>query len=124
MRHPLILRGSLLACVLAPGCTGSTAEPGTAGVSGGAALQGSAGGRGGAAGTGTAGTGTTGTGGCTPPAQGTVVGWASTGSGTTGGGSAPAVTVSNVTLFGMAVAGNSPAVVYVSGVLGAGKVNI
>jgi len=42
----------------------------------------------------------------------------------TGGGNATPVTVSNVTLFGMAVAGNSPAVVYVSGVLGAGKVNI
>jgi len=102
------------------GAAGTTGTGGNTGAGGGSAGRGGTTGTGGNAGT----SGTTGTGGCTPPAQGTVVGWASTGSGTTGGGNATPVTVSNVTLFGMAVAGNTPAVVYISGVLGAGKVNI
>jgi pectate lyase len=115
----------------AGGGRGGAAGTGTAGAGGrgGAAGTGTAGtgGRGGAAGTGTGGTGTagtTGTGGCTPPAQGTVVGWASLSGGTTGGGSVTPQVVTTLQQFTSAVSGNTQAVIYVNGVFANARVSI
>jgi pectate lyase len=103
------------------GGRGGTAGTGTAGQGG------SAGGRGGTTGSaGTTGTaGTTGAGGCgNPPAQGTLVGWASLNGSTTGGGSATPQVVTTLQQFTSAVAGSTPAVIYVNGKLANGRVSI
>ena len=83
-----------------------------------------AGGRGGAAGTGTA--GTTGAGGCAanPPPPSELIGWASLSGGTTGGGTATPQVVTTLAQFTTAVMGTTPAVIYVNGVLAAGRVRI
>ena len=119
---------------------GGAAGTGSGGAAGrgGAAGTGTAGaaGRGGAAGTGTGGgatAGTTGAGGsagacATPPAPSELIGWAALPGNnvttTTGGGNATPQVVTTLQQFMTAVMGNNPAVVYVNGVLAAGRVNI
>jgi pectate lyase len=117
------------------GGAGTTGAGGTGGGAGTAAGGTGTGGRGGAAGSATAGTGgtagaatgTAGTGGAsctTPPDPGTLVGWAANGNGTSGGGSANPQPVSTLAALNAAAAGNSPAVIYVTGVLPNGTVTI
>jgi pectate lyase len=117
------------------GTTGGAGTTGAGGTGGGAGTGAGGttgtGGRGGAAGSATAGaggtTGTAGTGGAncmTPPDPGTLVGWAANGSGTSGGGSATPMPVSTLAALNAAAAGNSPAVIYVTGVLPNGTVTI
>jgi len=119
------------------GGAGGTGTGGAAGR-GGAGGTGTAGaaGRGGAAGTGTGGVataGTTGTGGsagacATPPPPSELIGWAALPGNnvtiTTGGGNATPQVVTTLQQFTAAVMGNTAAVVYVNGVLQAGRVNI
>jgi pectate lyase len=63
--------------------------------------------------------------GCTaPPSPSPLVGWATQGTGTTGGGSAAPVTVTTLSALQSAVQGTGAAVIYVKGVLAAGKVTV
>jgi len=112
---------------------GGTTAGGTSGAAG-AANGGSAGsGAGGMGGKGGAGGSSAGAGGATsrcdtPPAASALVGWASqSGMGvttTTGGGNATPKVVTSVSDLISAVSGNTPKVVYVKGVLAAGKIPI
>jgi len=98
------------------GATGGVAGMGKAGTGGGAGSGGGAG-TGGSAGS----SGNT----CnTPLALSPLVGWASVSPATTGGGNAAPTTVSNLTDFTNAVKGTNAAVIYVKGVLAAGKVSV
>ena len=149
MRHARSL-GWLVMFVVSVACGTSPVDPrpgaGGAGGTSGLGGDGPAGtaGAGGAAATGFAGAGTAGTGGiaatgaagsgggtsscATPPPASALVGWAAmSGSGvttTTGGGNATPQTVTTVSALNAAAAGATPAVVYVAGVLPAGKVTI
>jgi pectate lyase len=112
----------------AGGRGGAAGNVGSSAGAGGASSAG-AGGRGGGAGTGAGGTagtaGSTGAGGCAnPPPAGPLVGWASLSGGTTGGGNATPQVVTTLQQFTTAVTGNTPAVIYVNGVLAPGRIGI
>jgi pectate lyase len=121
------------------GSSGAANVAGKTGSAGGAGASGASGsaGRGGAGGTtsggGAAGAvsaaGSTSTGSCsTPPTGSGLIGWASqSGMGvttTTGGGNATPQTVTSLSALTSAVAGDTAKVIYVTGKLAAGKVNI
>src|SRR5262252_6967406 len=116
----------------AAGGRGGSGGTGAGGV--GAAGAGGRGGTTGAAGTGTGGSaGTAGSGGTssrctTPPAASALIGWASMAgmnvTTTTGGGNATPQTVTTVAELNAAVAGTNPAVIYVSGVLPNGVIEV
>ena len=111
----------------APGASGASGKGGAPGASG-ASGKGGAGGS--TAASGAAGAaGSASTGNCTtPPTGSALVGWAAqSGMGvttTTGGGAAAPQTVTTLAAFSSAVSGTAAKVVYVSGKLAAGKVNI
>lgn len=117
-------RGTGGAAGTGAGGRGGTAGTGVAGRAG-TAGTGMAG-RGGSVGTGTGGAG--GTNCMTPPAPSPLTGWAAaTGMGlttTTGGGTATPQTVTTVAAFNAAAAGTGAAVIYVRGVLPAGRMSI
>jgi pectate lyase len=60
----------------------------------------------------------------TPPDPSPLIGWASLNGGTTGGGSATPQVVTTLQQLSAAVAGSTPAVIYVNGKLTAGGVNV
>jgi pectate lyase len=109
---------------------GNGGSPGTGGAAGATGLAG----KGGAGGAGAAGhIGTGGAGGATsscttPPAASALVGWAAvSGMGvttTTGGGSATPQTVTTESALAAAAGGTGAAVIYVKGVLSAGKISV
>lgn len=105
--------------------TGGTGRGGTTGM-GGATELGGATGMGGATGSGgaSASGGATSAGCTAPPSASPLVGWATQGSGTTGGGSATPVTVTTLSALQSAVQGTGAAVIYVKGVMAAGKLTV
>ena len=116
-----------------PGKGGNGGNGGSPGTGGAAGATGVAG-KGGAAGAGAAGhSGTGGTGGATsscstPPPASALVGWAAvSGMGvttTTGGGNATPQTVTTESALASAAGGTGAAVIYVKGVLSAGKISV
>ena len=109
--------------------TAGMSGAGTGGLAGTGGGKAGSGATGGGAGMGVAGTGGGTTGSCsTPPAASPLVGWAAVaGSGTTtttGGGSASPQTVTSVSALTAAAAGDTPAVLYVKGVLAPGKIDV